>query len=153
MDDILKIKQQLYSKCVHYVESQIEVITKSINELQQASILETKSSMGDKYETGRAAIHLEMEKYAHQLNEFNSLKKVIFQINADRKYDSIQPGSVVYTNHGNYFIAISVGEFQVEEITYLTISLASPLGKELHKRKTGEAFSFRNKEFIIHSVV
>ncbi len=152
MNNELKIKQQLYSGCVNYVESKIEQITNAVNDLQKASMLESKSSMGDKYETGRASIQLEMEKYAQQLNEFTNLKKILFQINAEKQYDSVQPGCVVYTNNGNYFIAITAGEFEIEGVKYLTISLASPLGKELHQRKTGDTFSFRNKQFAINLV-
>ena len=153
MNNELKIKQKLYSECVNYVESKIEQITNAVNDLQKASMLETKSSMGDKYETGRASIQLEMEKYAQQLNEFTNLKKILFQINADKQYDSVQPGCLVCTNNGNYFIAITAGEFVIEGKCYLTISLASPLGKELHKRKTGDKFTFRNKQFVIKSVL
>jgi len=153
MNDKLKIKQQLYAECINYVESKIELITTAVNELQQASKLETKSSMGDKYETGRASIQLEMEKYAQQLNEFTSLKKILFQINANKQYDSVQPGCLVCTNNGNYFIAITAGEFEIEGVKYLTISLASPLGKELHKRTTEDTFSFRNKQFVIELVI
>lgn len=153
MNNELKIKQQLYSECVNYVESKIEQITNAVNELQKASMLETKSSMGDKYETNRASIQLEMEKYSQQMNEFSALKKILFHINVDKQYDSVQPGCVVYTNQGSYFIAITAGEFVIEGNRYLTISLASPLGKELYKRKTGDTFSFRNKQFVIELVV
>lgn len=153
MNNELKIKQQLYTECVNYVEAKIELITKAVSDLQKASMLETKSSMGDKYETTISSIHLEMEKYSQQMSEFSSLKKILFQINAGKKYDSVQPGCVVYTNQGNYFIAITAGEFEIEGVKYLTISLASPLGKELHKRKTGDTFSFRNKQFTIELVV
>ena len=149
MDNNIKIKQKLYAACLKFVDAKIEQIEKAVDELQQASILETKSSMGDKYETGRASIQLEMQKYAHQLNEFTGLKKILFQINADKPYDAIQPGCVVYANYGNYFVSVNAGEFEIEGIKYLTISLASPLGKELHKRIAGDAFTFRNKEFKI----
>jgi len=94
-----------------------------------------------------------MNKYAQQMNEFSTLKKILFQINAGKKYDSVQPGCVVYTNQGNYFVAITAGEFEIGGVKYLTISLASPLGKELHKRKTGDTFSFRSKQFVIELVV
>ena len=146
----LMIKQKLYSECLKYIESKIEQISGAIDELQHAANLEIKSSMGDKYETGRSAIHLEMEKYSQQLNEFYKLKKALSQINADKIYDFVQPGSVVYTNCGNFFIAINAGEFEIEGSGFLTISLASPIGKELYKRKAGDTFSFRDKIFEIN---
>jgi hypothetical protein len=152
MENGLNIKKELYSACTDYVESKIKQITNALNELQQAANQETKSSMGDKYETGRSAIHLEMEKYSGQLNEFTNLKKILFQIGADKCYNSAQPGCVVYTNNANYFIAITAGEFEIDGNKYLTISLASPLGKELYKRKRGDKFTFRNKMFEIKNV-
>lgn len=148
----LKTKQKLYSECVSYVEAKIEQTTIAIDELQRAANLETKSSMGDKYESGRAAIQLEMEKYSQQLNENYNLKKVLYQINAAKVYDSIQPGCVVYTNNDNYFVAINAGEVETGGNKFRTISLASPLGKELHKRKAGDNFTFRNKVFEIKFV-
>ncbi len=153
MDNQLRIKKTLYSECKNYVESKIEQINKALEELQQSANLETKSSMGDKYETGRASIQLEMEKYSHQLNEFAGLKKILFHINADKIYESVQPGCIVYTNNSNYFIAINAGELEVENEKYLTISLASPLGKELYKRISGDKFNFRNKDFEINKVI
>ncbi|MGA7838845.1 MAG: hypothetical protein WB996_12805 [Ignavibacteriaceae bacterium] len=152
MENELNTKKELYSACANYVESKIKQITDALNELQQAANQETKSSMGDKYETGRSSIHLEMEKYSGQLNEFTNLKKILFHINSERNYDTAQPGCVVYTNNANYFIAINAGEFEIHGIKYLTISLASPLGKELYKRKSGDKFTFRNKEFKIDNV-
>lgn len=153
MKENLKIKYKLYSECVNYVELKVKQTTNLIDGLQHSANLEIKSSMGDKYETGRTSIHLEMEKHSQQLNEFYNLKKILYQINAAKVYDSVQPGCAVYTNRGNYFIAINAGEFDVEGKKFLTISLASPLGKELHKRKRGESFSFRNKVFKINGVI
>jgi len=153
MDNELRKKKELYSACSEYVDSKIKQITDALKDLQQAANQETKSSMGDKYETGRSSIHLEMEKYSQQLNEFTGQKKILFQINSDKFYESVQPGCVVYTNNGNFFIAINAGEFEIEGNKYLTISLASSLGKEFYKRKAGYKFSFRNKDFEIKCVV
>ena len=153
MNTRINLKQTLYAECVNYVASKIEQIVSAVDALQKASLLETKSSMGDKYETGRESIQLEMNKYGQQMSEFMNMKKVLFQINVEKEYESVQPGCVVHTNIGNYFIAVNAGEFEIEGLKYLTISLASPLGKELHNRIAGETFSFRNKLFEIDQVV
>lgn len=152
MNNELELKKHLYSECVRYVESKIEQIEKAVCDLQESANRETRSSMGDKYETTRASIHLEIEKYSQQLNEFTGLKKILFQINADKIYNEVQPGGVVFTSEGNYFIAINAGTFEFGDKQFMTISLASPLGKELHKRKAGDMFSFRNKNFEIAGV-
>lgn len=152
MDEPAAIKQKLYVNCTEQIETKLGEISGALNELQDSANRETKSSMGDKYETGRAAIQLEMEKYAHQLNELAEMKKILFRINAKKNYDTVQPGCVVLTNNGNFFIAVNAGDFKIEDTKYLTISLASPLGKELHKRRKGERFNFRNRDFEILEV-
>lgn len=152
MDEPAVIKQKLYKSCSGEIEIKLEKISTALNELQESANRETKSSMGDKYETGRASIQLEMEKYAHQLLEFTELKKILFRINVNKLYDTVQPGCVVQTNNGNYFIAVNAGDFEIEGKHYLTISLASPLGKELHKRRKGDRFNFRNRDFEILDV-
>ena len=153
MPEIPLIKQKLYSGCTDYVESKLTSIAGALDDLQQAANLETKSSMGDKYETGRASIQLEMEKYSNQLQEFTNLKKILFQINVNRIYESVQAGSLVYTTQGNYFIAINAGEFEIDGEKILSISLASPLGKELFRKMKGEKFTFRDKTFKIKNVL
>ena len=63
------IKQELFGQCQNFVNSKLDTIRQTINELQQALNSETKSSAGDKHETGRAMIQLEREKMGRQLAE------------------------------------------------------------------------------------
>ena len=73
----MEIKQKLYNKCVSLVEEKLELLQKAIDESQKALSSESKSTAGDKHETGRAMIHLEMEKNGKVFAETNKLKKVL----------------------------------------------------------------------------
>ena len=62
MNKNLKIKEALHASCVGFVEDRLETIQKTIQDIQMSLTSETKSSAGDKHETGRAMLQLEREK-------------------------------------------------------------------------------------------
>ena len=63
----MNIKQQLYKHCQEFVNQKLDTIQKTILSNKEALNSETKSSAGDKHETGRAMLQLEMEKAGQQL--------------------------------------------------------------------------------------
>ena len=52
----MTIKQQLYKKCQDFLNQRLETIQNTILDIQNALQSETKSSAGDKHETGRAML-------------------------------------------------------------------------------------------------
>ncbi|MBU1099599.1 MAG: GreA/GreB family elongation factor [Bacteroidetes bacterium] len=149
----LGLKKVLFQHCMDYVDEKIESETQAIKDAQDAANEETKSSAGDKYETTRAMMHLEEEKYATQLIESIKLKKVLSQIDIKKEYNEVQPGCVVTTNIGNYFLAISAGEIMVEKECFKAISLAAPIGQALNKAKVKDEITFRDKTIVIKSII
>lgn len=75
-----ELKTSLLTYCNSYVESRIELAAKGIQEARESSNNDSKSSMGDKYETSKAMAHLEQEKLASQLEESYKLKRVLSQL-------------------------------------------------------------------------
>lgn len=149
----VELKQKLYSYCVKFVDDKISNASNAIDAAQKSANQETKSSAGDKYETTRAMLHLDQEKYATQLVEANKLKRVLNQVEVNREYKEVQLGCIVSTNHGNFFIAISAGEIIEEGESYKAISLAAPIGQALNKSKINDKVTFRDKKYIIQSII
>ncbi len=149
----LSLKRKLYFLCMDIIEKKIQHEVKSIEDAQDAANLETKSSAGDKYETGRAMMHIEKEKHGYQLEENQKLKRRLSQIDADHKFTQIQPGALVCTNNGNYFIGTSIGEININEFTCTTLSMGSPLGKALFHKEIGDQFEFRGKNFRVIALI
>ena len=77
MEDFSDIKSKLYQQCLNIIEDKINVARVSMDTAQQAADQESKSSVGDKYETGRAMMQLEKEKLMFQIHEALKLKKVL----------------------------------------------------------------------------
>ena len=140
-------------QCASFVEERIGAARQAIQLAQSSANEETKSSAGDKYETGRAMAQLEIENSTGQLAEAVKLKQALAQIDPEKETSVIQPGSVVFTNQGNYYIAISAGKLVVEGIGYIAISPGSPIGARLLKLSVGASFVFNNKVLRVERVL
>ena len=142
-------KQQLYNACLDYVQTRINNASKAIQEAQEASNSETKSTAGDKHDTARAMMQLEVEKNAKQLAEAQKLKRALSQINADKICEEVEIGAMVETSRGNFFVAISAGKV---DGNYFAISPVSPIGQLLTGLKEGDRRTFNGNEFKILAV-
>ncbi len=144
------IKEILVNQLCSVLDKRIETANRDIQLAIESRDNETKSTAGDKYETGRAMVQFELEKSNVQLIKAFQLKKELTQIDLLRKSDKVTFGSVVKTNTGIYFISIGLGKISIEEETFFAVSLASPLGKILNNKKKGEEFIFQeNKNRIV----
>lgn len=153
MKNSLELKQKLLEKCHIFCERNLNNVKRNIEELQIALTSETKSSAGDKHETGRAMLQLEREKLGNQLAEISKVKEALSKVNVSNTHLKISLGSVVYTTQSNYFIAISAGEFEVNDEKFFAISSATPIGKALLGKTIGDEVSFMEQEFKILSVI
>src|SRR5476651_955126 len=131
------LKEALYNQCLDYVQKRMDAAEQGIKEAQQASKDDTKSSAGDKYETGRAMMQQETDRNMSQLNEANKLKVALNTISTIGLSVIAEAGSIVITDNGNFYIAISTGTLVVNGNTYFAISPASPIGLKLKGQKAG----------------
>lgn len=149
----MNVKQELYKKCKTILNQRLELIN-SVNEgLKNALQSETKSTAGDKHETGRAMLQLEREKSGKQLAEIQKQVQIITKINPEQEHTNAALGSVVVTTNATYFISVSLGCMQIDSNDYYCISAATPMAKALLAKKVGDEVSFREQKFTITSVV
>lgn len=149
----LSIKQQLYNQCQASVNNRLQTIKNTINEIQESLLSETKSSAGDKHETGRAMLQLEREKAGNQLAEINKVKEILSRIAIDKSSEVIGLGSLVYTSNANYFIGISAGEFKENNEVFYAISPKTPIGRLLLGKTVGDKIVFNSQNFEIKKVL
>lgn len=151
MTKVSDIKSALFQYCSAYVDERIERINTAIRTAQNAANEESKSSMGDKYETTRAMMHLEKEKLFGQLQEASLLKKALAQVRS-KSSDTAQLGSLIETQTGTYYLAISIGRVELDKASYFVISPASPIGKLLLGKKATDEVMFNGRKISIKSV-
>lgn len=149
---MISIKEELYKQCLLYVEDCINTAQQAINAARESANDDTKSSAGDKYETGREMMQQEIDRNRKQLEEAKRLKMVLEQIDPVKTSDTIQNGSLVITNYGKFYISISRGQILLDGTNYFAISAVSPIGLKLMKQRIGAEFDFNGKKFRIEDI-
>ena len=147
------IKEKLFFHCENYIQKRKNLLEQRKNELQLALTYETKSSAGDKHETGRAMIQIEREKLGNQLllleKEFQKLRSLKNHYNTG----IVSLGSVVRTDKENFYIALAAGPCDIEIHSYYCISPTSPIGKLLLGKKAKEHINFNSKISTITEIL
>ncbi|MBD0823265.1 3-oxoacyl-ACP synthase [Aestuariibaculum marinum] len=149
----MEIKQALYNQCEILVSKRLDVVKQQIAQIQESLTSETKSTAGDKHETGRAMLQLEREKAGQQLAEINKIKQVLSKIDIKASATKVSLGSVVFTSQANYFIAVSLGELKVDEDVFYAISPSTPIGQLLLGKAVHDDINFRGNGFTILNIL
>ncbi|MCP4520396.1 MAG: 3-oxoacyl-ACP synthase [Cytophagales bacterium] len=145
-------KEIVHNLCIQNIEEKIKVIADSITSAQDSANEEGKSSMGDKYETGRAMMQLEIENKTAQLMETKETLDFVKRINPKQKSQVIGLGSLVKTNNGYFYLAVGIGSMKVEKQSIFVISMDSPIGKLLKGKEQNMSFDLNGRKFVIEEI-
>jgi transcription elongation GreA/GreB family factor len=152
MDNAEAIKAQLYAACQQHTADRIAVLEAQLQSIQEARNNETKSTAGDKHETGRAMMQIEEKNHQAQLAEARRVQDALRHIDPSRHSDRIGPGSLVQTPNGTYFIAIGLGKVQLEAGLFYCVSAGSPIAQALSGKQAGDAVAFNGRKLVIEGV-
>ncbi|ALD20276.1 hypothetical protein [Hymenobacter sp. DG25A] len=148
----MPIKPALHAACQHYVQQRIKACQHAMQAAQESANSETKSSAGDKYETGRAMAQNERDRNAVQLQQAKQLQGELDRIQPDKPCDTVRPGALVQTSMGRFYISISAGKLTVEGQDYFAVSAAAPVAAALSGRRVGEQAVFNGKPVQIQGI-
>ena len=147
------IKELLYSHCESSLKCRLISYKKRSDELYESLNSETKSSAGDKHETGRAMIQIDREKTGKQIKEVEKEYDLFSKINSKVVLNSAGLGSVVVTKGNQYYIATSAEAFEYDSKIYYCISRKSPIGSLLIEKKTGDVVVFNDRKIEILEIL
>lgn len=150
---IESIKSQVLKALKDDLQKKVNMSSQEIDSIRESRNSDTKSSAGDKFETGRAMAQMELDKMERTLARNSKLLQDLELINLDKQYNKVEFGSLVKTNKGNYLASFALGKITLEQIDYYAISLASPIGQVLMQKKVGETLSFQGREIIINEIL
>ena len=142
-------KSQIQANLRSILENTLEEARREYILAKESRDSDTKSSAGDKFETGREMMQREMDKLSALVdNTLNSIAKL------DRIADLpasvvISEGSLVETDQETYFISIGYGKLD----SIYAISIESPLGLELKGKRIGDRIEMRGRNITIKSIV
>lgn len=150
--NLLSIKQALHQYCAQRIQEQVNTIASALASIEESRNNETKSSVGDKYETGRAMMQMEEEKYQRQLANTLLSKKILNSIDPQKQQEQVGRGSLVITDSGKYYFSVAMGKIKIEDELYYAVSTDSPIGQILLHKRVGEHVDFNGKRILILAV-
>ena len=135
----MALKQKIRFHCLQLLNDKIQELENTLKGLGESAANDTKSSAGDKHETGRAMIHIEQETITKQLNDALEQKASLEKTE----------GRLIKTNRGYVFLAVPIGKIIVEGTTVMAISPGSPLGMKLAVLKVNESAEINGVNYFV----
>lgn len=147
-----KSKSLILKQMMEIVNEKLLLSKGQITSINQSKSSATKSTAGDKHETGRAMMERELamaeaqkEKAQKQLLDIESM------LGASRS-GTVKNGSLVNTTKGRFLIGVALGKVEIDLGLCFAISQASPMGSLLFGKKEGDAVELNGMDIQIISV-
>lgn len=120
--------------------------------LQESLGAESKSTAGDKHETGRAMIQREMDQAAKSEARAVQALHQFGQMSEQDSGTKAGPGSLVKTQKGWFYLGLALGKLDFDGELCYAISLASPMGQAINGMRAGDEAPFQSGQIQILNV-
>lgn len=145
-------KHELHRHCIQLIHSRIEELESEIASIQEAKFNETKSTAGDKYETGRAMMQAEEDRLKERRISAVGMLNALAALDLDTDTEKIDAGSLVISDQHSYFLSVGLGKIIYNDQTVYCISLQSPVGRALAASKAGDTIEVNGQRILIKGV-
>ncbi|WP_332732644.1 GreA/GreB family elongation factor [Flavihumibacter sp.] len=145
-------KETIYRAFLQLIREKVAGLQTILADLRESASNETKSTAGDKHETALAMLQIEQENTRRQLAEAMEQLSVMEKLDYWHGGEKVGKGSLVRTDRGMFFVAAAVGKIRIAEVTIVSISPHSPLGKALMGKGVGDKVEVNKLEYSIISV-
>ncbi|MGB0806959.1 MAG: hypothetical protein ACPGRC_09730 [Salibacteraceae bacterium] len=152
MNGFTKERQELIKYCTSFIENQIKHVQSVIDSAKESAQNESKSSAGDKHETGKSLMQLEQENNAMLLDNMLKQKPAIKVLENFKPSSTVKMGSIIQASNGIYYIGIGIGVVKLLGKDYFIISPTAPVGKLFMGKQKGDEVSFNGKKIQIVEV-
>ncbi|RXK52361.1 hypothetical protein [Aquirufa rosea] len=149
MKNWIDIKKQLLEEIQLRIEQNIQEAQVAYEQAKESRDSDTKSSAGDKYETGREMMQREMDKCSAVIDQNKHSLQIILKLPSNRSYLQVDKGALIETNMGIYYMLIGLGKMILEQKEYFIISPESPIGELFWAKKVGDKIVLRDQKIQI----
>jgi transcription elongation GreA/GreB family factor len=147
------IKLKVYEAIQAQLIQNKQLIINSLNDLTNDAKNDTKSTAGDKHETGRAMMQHEQEKLRLQLVELENQISFLQKINPENKAEKIQLGSMVQTDKACFYIAIAFGQIAIDDTNIFVISSIAPIAQQMLGKSINDQFEMNGLTYKVSAIV
>ena len=143
-------KESIIQVLLRELEERKASIENDIAALEESKNNDTKSSMGDKYETSREMAQAEWNKLQERKGQIVQQIHLLQQIQTENHHERVSQGSIVKTPSFQLFFAIPFGKFNFNGEPWMGVTLHSPIGKAFEGKKNGEIVEFNQNTYQIN---
>ncbi|WP_017731518.1 hypothetical protein [Nafulsella turpanensis] len=149
--DFKFVKNSLLAACIESQQSMMQTAQQAMRDIQERA-LEGRSNeeLSDAF---IAQCQNEQNMYVKRLHEVSGTISILEKVKGVKGGEAIGFGSLIITNHQNFFVAASIGEFKLEDENFFIISAQTPIYKAMEGKRAGEQFEFRGRQYKIMDVV
>ena len=148
-----EIQKEIWLQEMHQIiDQRIEQYRNDITSAEESRNTATKSSAGDKHETGRALMQIELNNLEKQLSTNLALKNSLNHLPISENLETIAFGNLIKTDQGMFFISVSLGKITFGAESCYALSPAAPLGIAFIGHKKGDKVGFREKTYLIENI-
>ncbi len=132
-------KEAIKRFCLNQLDKQLKTLKDLMQEVQQASNLETKSTAGDKHDTARAHAQNEVERLGKQVQQLESSMQDLLRLPVE-SHNKVQRGSLVKSSCGDFYIAVALLPSLTSHQQFIALSPSAPLAQRMLGRAVGDEF-------------
>jgi len=147
------LKKELLAYCEKFIQQKMEALQTAMLSLKIDLENESKSSAGDKFETGREMINIEWNKLSNQLQQYQQMQLVLQRVQTQIPNGIAKLGSVVFTANANYFISIPAGEISTVSSKFYAVGIKAPVATALLGKTIGDSFFLNGRQVQISDII
>ena len=136
-----------------HVDKDLEEAKARMASLKESLGAESKSSAGDKHETGRAMIHLEQERVQDTVGRLEHMRGVLVQRATQGKaIQRVSPGALVETTGPWVLVGVPMGKVQLPDALVLCVGAEAPLAQQWHGAQPGDQVVLGSQQLTIQAI-
>lgn len=148
----MKIKNELLQACLDYANKRIDNYKNELSTIKE-SIESNDKGGDDDDDSGNGKLFNDLEKNSQHLNDAQKMLDSIKAISPNVVSEHVVLGSFVKTTTNHFFISISAGKIDLDNLSVFAISPSSPIGTLLINKRKGDVVQFNNNSFTITEVI
>ena len=149
----LDLKNEIYQFALSKVGAQLEELLSKLKSLEEDKNSETKSVVGDKYETSRSMLQKEVDQINERIGILQNHRTQLMHIKRnEQNHKLVGAGSLVGTDLGIFYISIPLGKLEIGDVKVFCMSIDAPLAKSLRGKSIGESIQFNNRTYTFTSL-
>jgi len=151
--DEKSIRQDIFDGLCSELDSSLKSRRGHLLSLRESLGSETKSSAGDKHETGRAMIHLEQARVQDAVDRLEAMRSKMRQYAAAvGTFHRVCAGALVQTSGPWVLVGVSLGKIQLPYALVLCVGAEAPLAQQWHGAQPGDQVALGPQQLTIEAI-